>query len=107
MNIEKRHAGRRIRKQRRRNRELSAAFMRMGLTADMAALRVAFLSRSIAIFAADIADPERPTIKELNSGTQLTGVGWDALIAPRAKNAALVAEGNRVHADIPNGTVES
>lgn len=29
MNIEKRHAGRRIRKQRRRNRELSAAFMRI------------------------------------------------------------------------------
>ena len=29
MNIDKRHAGRRIRKQRRRNRELSAAFMRI------------------------------------------------------------------------------
>lgn len=107
MNIEKRHAGRRIRKQMRRNRELSAAFMRMGLAADAAARQVTFLSRSIAIFAADIADPTRPTIKELNSGTWLTGVGWGGLITPRAKNAALVAEGNRVHADIVSGTVES
>lgn len=46
MNVDKCHAGRRIRKQRRRNRELSAAFMR-------------------------------------------------------------IAERNRVHAEIPNGTVES
>lgn len=89
MNIDKRHAGRRIRKQRRQNRETAASFMRMGLSADAAARQVEFLGKALLAFVAEIDCKRYPTVAELNAGNPL------------------IAEGNRVHAEILNGTVES
>lgn len=76
---DRRRRGRQIRKQRRREREIASAFRKMGVSAKAAEHAMRRTIRAVAVFAADITDPTRPTVAEINSGRPLAGVTWNGM----------------------------